>query len=127
MMIKDTKARAGEHLISEVDRHMSRTKATLLLGQLYPAGAVLGRVTATKKLTWYDPAASDGSQTVFGVLFDEVDATTADKPGVINRSLSCMLKSKLTFKAGLTDPQKQAAVDGLEAKHIYMATESGLA
>lgn len=43
-----------------------------------PRGTVLGRITASGKLTKVNKAAVDGSQTVYAVLADPVDATSAD-------------------------------------------------
>lgn len=126
-IIRDTRRRAGEHLVSEVNPNMSRKSITLLTGLVYVAGTVLGQITATKKYTIHDPAATDGSQTAAGILYAEVDASTADKKGVMHRALCVCLKSQLTWKDGTTDPQKETAVTALEAKHIYMAEESGMA
>ena len=126
-IINDTRRRAGEHLVSEVDTNMSRKSVVLLAGALYAAGSVLGQITVSGKYTLLNPAASDGSQTAAGILHAEVDATAADKKGVIHRSLCVVIPSLLTWKAGTTDPQKAAALTALEANHVYAATESGLA
>lgn len=126
-IIRDTRRRAGEHLVSEVNPNMSRKTIVLLGGVVYAAGTVLGQITATKKYAIHDPAATDGTQTAAAVLFAEVDAAAGDKKGVIHRSLCVCLKSLLTWKDGTTDPQKAAAVTALEANHIYMAEESGMA
>lgn len=56
---------------------------TLKSGVSYVRGAVIGIVTATGKATIVDSTASDGSQTAYGILADDVDATTEDKPAVV--------------------------------------------
>lgn len=124
-MIHDTKVRAGEHLIFEVHPSLCRKSGLLLAGKKYVTGTVLGKITASKKLVEWDPAASDGSQNVEGVLYAERDAATADAKCVYHRALTVMLPSKLTWKAGLTDAQKQAGLAQLEAKNICMSTELG--
>ena len=48
-------------------------------GQSLSRGAVLGRVTADGKLKLLDKSAVDGSQDVYAILAEAVDATTEDK------------------------------------------------
>lgn len=124
-MIHDTIVRPGEHLVFEVHPDLCRQKITLKAGTKYPTGLVLGKVTATSEYAEYDPAATDGTQTVAGVLFAGVDASKGAKPGVRNHALTVMLKSKLSFKDGLTDAQKTAAIAALATTHISMSTEVG--
>lgn len=121
----DTKVRAGEHLIHEVHPALCRDTGLLLLGKKYVTGTVLGLITASKKLVEWDPAASDGSQNVEGVLYDERDATAADTKCVYHHALTVMMPSKLTWKAGLTDANKAAGLAQLKAKHICMSDELG--
>lgn len=50
------------------------------------AGTLLGRITASGKLKEYQPGASDGSQTFYGVLLDDTrvvdsNGTNQDQPG----------------------------------------------
>lgn len=50
-------------------------------GETYPAGTVLGRITASGKLTKYTSAAVDGSEVPVAVLLDElVLAAATDTP-----------------------------------------------
>lgn len=51
----------------------------LLSGQNLAEGAVLGRITASGKLKLANQASVDGSQTPFGILLEDCDATSADK------------------------------------------------
>lgn len=52
-------------------------------GQNLSRGALLGRITASGKLKLVDKNATDGSQTVYAVLAEAVDATTDDKTATI--------------------------------------------
>jgi hypothetical protein len=52
-------------------------------GQNLPRGAVLGKVTADGKLKLLDKNATDGSQNVYAILAEAVDATSADKTAAI--------------------------------------------
>lgn len=60
----------------------SRDAVTILSGQNLASGAVLGKVTASGKYKAYAAAATDGSQTVAGILVAAVDASGGDTPGV---------------------------------------------
>lgn len=60
----------GTQLVSET--------GILAAGQSLPRGAVIGRITASGKLTLSIAAATDGSQVPYGVLYDEFDATAGD-------------------------------------------------
>ncbi len=51
-------------------------------GASYVRGTVLGKVTATGEATIVNSAASDGSQTPYGILADDVDSTGESKPAV---------------------------------------------
>jgi len=53
---------------------------TLILGQNVVRGAALGRITASSKLTLVNSAAVDGSQTIYAIAADAVNATSADQP-----------------------------------------------
>lgn len=52
--------------------------ATIAKGAALPAGAMLGRITATKKLTLSTAAANDGSQVPYAILAEPVDPAAAD-------------------------------------------------
>jgi len=83
-MATQTESRhGGEFLISELNGHGSRAEITVVSGQNLAAGSVVGKITASGKYKDYDNAAVDGSETAAGVLYDAVDASAADKIGVI--------------------------------------------
>jgi len=54
-------------------------QGTLKSGNNLTRGAVLGKVTASGKYKAYDADATDGSQSIAGILVDDTDATSADK------------------------------------------------
>lgn len=69
----------GEFLISEANGTRSRSTGTVASGKGFlQSGQLLGKITATGKLAPYDNAASDGTQTVAGILYSRIDATSAD-------------------------------------------------
>lgn len=55
----------------------------LAAGQAYVRGTVLGVVTASGEATEVDSAATDGSETPYAILQEDVDATSESKPGAI--------------------------------------------
>jgi len=115
------KQRTGEHLVSEVDINLSRKTITLLTGQVYKPGSVLGKVTASDKYTLHDPAGVDGTETAVGVLYAEVDATAADAPGVMHYQLAVIKPTKLNWLAGVTEGEKTTALAALAVNHIAEA------
>lgn len=54
-------------------------QATLITGQNLNRGAVLGKITASGKLKLSLSAAVDGSQDVYAILAEDMDATSEDK------------------------------------------------
>ncbi|MFZ6761310.1 head decoration protein [Pseudoroseomonas sp. WGS1072] len=50
----------------------------LISGQNLKRGAVVGRITASGKVTLSASASSDGSQVPFGILADDYDASAVD-------------------------------------------------
>ena len=67
----------GELVAANAHLLLSR-KGTLVAGQILRRGALLGRITASGKLTLSAAASSDGSQTPVAVLVHDTDASAAD-------------------------------------------------
>lgn len=109
---------AAEHLVSEANGTRSRDTVTLVAGVVYPAGAVLGKVAASGKFTVLDPAANDGSETAAAVLFDSVDATAGDRPGVVHSRDTEVHGAALAWPDGIGAPEKAAALAQLAALGI---------
>lgn len=65
-----------------------------------------------------DPAGTDGRQHAAGILFREVDATSADADGTAIRRLATVRATDLVWPAGITTDQKAAALAELEALTI---------
>jgi len=98
----------------------SRNAETIAAGQNLGLGTVLGRKTADGKLYALAPAASDGTQNAHGVLIGDVDATLIDRTGIVVARHAVLADSKVVWPAGITVPQKAAAVAQLEAKGILI-------
>lgn len=69
----------------------------------------------TRLVAPWDPAATDGTEKVFGVLGSDVDATSGNVAtfAVVRQAIAA--KERLIFKAGITDDQKGDAYDALGA------------
>ena len=112
-----TDAWATDRLVAGLTQLVSET-LPLALGQALPRGAVLGRITASGKLTLSAAAATDGSQVPYGILADDADATLTDVlcgayvKGEFNQNA-------LTFGAGHTP---QTLHDALRDGGIFLKT-----
>lgn len=115
----------GNYLVSEANGTRSREVVTIAEGVTGLPGTVLGKVAATGKYVPVDPAngtgegeTPDGSQIAVAVLFAEVDATLADKAGVITARDAEVEGAALIWPAAITPTQKTAALGQLAAVGI---------
>ena len=100
----------GDVLKYELNPNFTRESVTLLAGAAYPAGAVLGRITASGKYKLATSGGTDGAQTAAAVLLYAIDATGADATGIsITRGPAIVSKAALVFDATVDDPAKTAA------------------
>ena len=75
-------------------------------------------VAAGTKYTKFNQDGIDGSETAAAVLFDEVDATAADKPAVVHIRDCEVQASKLTWPADIEAGEKTVALAQLAALGI---------
>jgi hypothetical protein len=109
----------GDLVKYELNSNYTRETVTLKAGTSYPFGAVLGRITATATYR-LSPAAAipgdEGAETAVAVLLEAVDATAADKPGlVVARGPVIVSKAALAFDDTVNDATAKAA------KHAQLA------
>lgn len=111
--------RTAEYLISEASGHRSRDVIKLAVGVAgtLVAGAVLGKVTASTDYKIYDPAASDGSETIAAILFEA--GKTGDRRTITARDAE-VKKSKLTWFPGATNNQITTGIAALKALGIVV-------
>ena len=100
----------GDALKWEQAGSYSRLKITVVSGQNLENLAVVGKITANGKYTRLAPAASDGSQNAAGFLIGAVDASSADKEGVIIEKDALVAFDNLSWPNSITSPQKDAAI-----------------
>lgn len=109
----------AHYLVSEANGFRSREVGIIASGSgKLDAGAVLGRVTASKKLVPLAPGASDGSQTAVAILYEACDATSADVRRTTTARDAEVQAAVLVWPVGTTDNQKTAALAQLAALGI---------
>jgi hypothetical protein len=103
----------GDLLKYELNASYSREAVTLKSGTNYALGSVLGKITASGKYR-LSPAApvvgDEGAETAIAVLIEAVDATAADKTGlVVARGPAIVSKAALVFDASVDQAAEKAA------------------
>lgn len=106
----------GDLLKYELNASFCRETVTLKAGTNYALGSVLGKITASGKYR-LSPAAvvagDEGAETAVAVLIAAVDATAADKSGlVVARGPAIVSKDALVFDASVNDAAKKATKRG---------------
>lgn len=110
----------GDLVKYEESHRYSRKQETVASGQNLGLGTIVGRNTTDGKIYALNPAATDGTQTAVGVLIESVDATLLDKDGLILARHAIVADKALVWPAGITNPQKIAALAQLEASGILV-------
>jgi hypothetical protein len=109
----------GDLLKFELNGNYNRESVTLKSGTSYALGSVLGKITASSKYR-LSPAAEvegdEGAETAVAVLIEAVDASAADKTGlVILRGPAIVSKTALVLDDTVDDTTKTTA------KHTQLA------
>ena len=113
---------AGGFLVWEVLRDYTRDTVTIAsgAGKLEP-GTVLGKITTGGKFTALAPAATNGSQNAAGILWDAVDASTADAAAVVVlRGPAIVNRHEITWPDSATEAQITAATTALATIGIIL-------
>ena len=71
--------RASEIILSEANGTLSRESVTIVSGTAaFPAGTVLGKITASGKYAPYDDDNANGTEVAAAIALDAIDASAAD-------------------------------------------------
>jgi hypothetical protein len=89
----------------------------LITGQNLARGALLGKITASGKLTLSLSAAGDGSQVPFAILAEDTDATGADTANVGIYLAGEFNEDRIVYGAAHT---KDTVRDGLRDLGIFL-------
>ena len=109
----------GDLLKYELNGNYTRETITLKFGTDYALGSVLGKITASGKYR-LSPAAQvvgdEGAESAVAVLIEAVDATAADKTGlIVARGPAIVSKTALVFDASVDQAAEKTA------KHAQLA------
>jgi hypothetical protein len=106
----------GDLLLLQVSPGWTKSKVTLLAGTDYPLGQVLAKVAG--KYQTLDPAGTGAAKKAAAVLAERVNATANDQPGVVIARGAVVAQAHLVWPSGITETQKSAALDELNAQGI---------
>lgn len=111
----------GGYLVSEANGSRSRGTGIVLAGEIIVAGQVVGIVTASGKFAHYDAAATDGTEVVAGISYNNVDATDADFDGAVFSVRDSEANGKeLTYQTGADAAAIATTNTGLKALGIIV-------
>jgi hypothetical protein len=111
----------GDLLKYEAPNLYSRDEVVVASNQTLALGAVVGRVTATREIVALDPTASDGRETVAGVLIEAVvTAATERRRSVIVARHATVFGGVLVLPTSLTSEQTAAALAQLAALGVLV-------
>jgi hypothetical protein len=111
----------GDLLKYEAPNLYSRDEVVVAPGQTLALGAVVGRVTATHEIVAFDPAASDGRETVAGVLIEAVTTSATErKRSVIVARHAIVFGGVLVLPTTLTPEQTTTALAQLTALGVLV-------
>ena len=100
----------GDVVKYELIPNFTRETVALLAGTDYPAGSVLGRVTASGKWKLATASGSDGAQNAAGVLLYPVDARLIDAIGIVlARGPAIVSRAGLAYDASVSDAARITA------------------
>lgn len=116
--IKTEQRRPGAFIVNEVGT-ISRATVTVTGGH-FMAGQVLGKIENSGCFTAFDPNASDGSKKPCGILYAQVDASTADQAATAIVRLVEVAGSELTWPDDISDAAKNLAIATLADAHMII-------
>ena len=101
----------GDLLKYELRSSYCRETVTLKAGNNFALGSVLGKITASGKYRLSPNAVvtgDEGAETALAILIEAVDATAADKTGlIVARGPAILSKAALVFDATVNDATKK--------------------
>ena len=114
--------RLGDLLKYETDKNYCREVMTVASGQNLKMGTVVGIKTATDEIKIVSIAneETDGSDSAFGVLLEDVDATESAKEGLIIARDAILARDYVVFPTDATDEQKKKITKDLEKRGIVI-------
>ena len=114
--------RLGDLLKYEADKNYCREVMTVASGQNLNMGAVVGIKSAIDEIKIVSIAdeETDGSDSAFGVLLEDVDATSAAKKTLVIARDAILASDYIVFPADATADQKKKITKDLEKRGIVI-------
>lgn len=97
---------------SHINLTISDGATDFIVGDKFTIDVIVGEYAG------FDPVAVDGTQTAVAILFDNTDASTEEQRCVATKRLSTVTIDELSWKTGVTEVQKRAALQSLATKFI---------
>ena len=121
MSIKEEN-RLGDLLKYEADKNYCREVMTVASGQNLKMGTVVGIKSATDEIKTVSitEEETDGSDSAFGVLLEDVDATSAAKKALVIARDAILASDYVVFPPDATDEQKKKITKDLEKRGIVI-------
>lgn len=116
-------AHLGDLLKYEAPNFYSRDEVVVGAGQTLALGAVVGRVTASGEIVALDPTASDGRETVAGVLIEAVTVPRGEghrRRSVIVSRHAMVFGGALVLPTSLSPEQTATALAQLAALGVLV-------
>ncbi len=91
-------------------------------GQNLKMGTVIGIITESDKakIVSISPEESDGSDTAFGILLGDADATSGDKKALVVARDAIVASDYIVFPTGASTDQKKKITNDLEKRGIVI-------
>lgn len=118
MAVQTESNRLGDILFWEEDARYAREDVTVASGQNLTIGTVIGKVTATGKVAKINFTANDGSETAYGIIGDNYDATSGDVKGWAIVRDAIINDDQLVWPSDATSEQKAMALATLAGKGV---------
>ena len=111
--------RTGEYIVGEEPDYRSRDVA-IITGGNFESGTVLGKITASGKLTQVVLGATDGSQNAVAILYQGARAATVDRRRTVHSRACSVNGNLLIYPTGSNASQQQAIVNERTALGIIV-------
>ena len=114
--------RLGDLLKYEADKNYCREVMTVASGQNLKMGTVVGIKSATDeiKIVSISDEETDGSNSAFGVLLEDVDATSAAKKALVIARDAILASDYVVFPNDSTAEQKKKITKDLEKRGLVI-------
>lgn len=116
--------RLGDLLKYEEDNRYSRDEVVVESGQNLAFGAVVARHNTNGEIVELDPGAGAGQGNAYGIIAEEVDASTAAVKSWIIARHAIVAESAVIWPTGISANQLESAIAELRALGIIIRKDA---